>query len=30
MDELVKRGVRPNMAKEDSKGSLEKALKIVK
>ena len=30
MDELVKRGIKPNITKEDLKGSLEKALKIVK
>lgn len=29
MDELVKRGIRPDIAKEDLKGSLEKALKNV-
>lgn len=30
MDELVKRGVKPNITKEDIKGSLERALKVVK
>lgn len=30
MDELVKRGLRPNITKEDIKGSLERALKVVK
>lgn len=30
MDELVKRGLKPNITKDDIKGSLEKALKIVK
>ena len=29
MDELVKRGIKPDITKEDIKGSLEKALKIV-
>ena len=30
MDELVKRGIKPNITKEDMKASLERALKIVK
>ena len=30
MDELVKRGIRQNIANDDLKGSFEKALKIVK
>ena len=30
MDVLVKRGIRPDITQEDFKGSLEKALKIVK
>jgi len=30
MDELVKRGVRQSITKEDIKGSLERALKVVK
>lgn len=30
MDEIVKRGLKPNITKEDIKGSLEKAMKIVK
>ena len=30
MDEIVKRGLKPNITKEDLKGSLEKALKAVK
>lgn len=30
MDELVKRGVRPGITREDIKGSLEKALRIVR
>src|SRR3989338_3729835 len=30
MDELVRRGVRPDITKEDIKGSLEKALKVLK
>ena len=30
MDEIVKRGLKPNITKEDIKGSLEKALKVVK
>ena len=29
MDELVKRGIKTNITKEDIKGSLKKALKIV-
>ena len=30
MDEIVKRGLKPNITKEDLKGSLERALKAVK
>ena len=30
MDEIIKRGLKPNITKEDLKGSLEKALKAVK
>ena len=30
MDEIVKRGLRPNITKEDIQGSLEKALKVIK
>lgn len=30
MDEIVKRGLKQSLTKEDLKGSLEKALKIVK
>ena len=30
MDELVKRGIKPAITKEDLAGSLERALKIVK
>ncbi len=30
MDELVKRGIKPGITKEDIKGSLEMALKVVK
>lgn len=30
MDELVRRGIRPAITKEDIKDSLEKALKVVK
>lgn len=30
MDELVKRGLKPNITKEDIKGSLERAMRIVK
>jgi predicted HTH domain antitoxin len=30
MDELVRRGVRPGITREDIKGSFEKALKVVK
>lgn len=30
MDELTERGIRPEISKEDIKGGLEKALKIVK
>ena len=30
MDEIVKRGLRPNITEEDIKDSLEKAIKIVK
>lgn len=30
MDEIVKRGLKPDITKEDLKGSLEKALKVVK
>ena len=30
MDELVKRGIRPSITKEDLAGSLERALKLVK
>ncbi|MBI3035888.1 UPF0175 family protein [Candidatus Woesearchaeota archaeon] len=30
MDEIVKRGLKPNITKEDLKSSLEKALKAVK
>lgn len=30
MDELSKRGMRPDITKEDIKGSLEKALKAIK
>ncbi len=30
MDELVKRGIKPNITKEDIKHSLERAMKIVK
>ena len=30
MDELVKRGIRPNITKDDIKGSLKRALKVVK
>lgn len=30
MDELVKRGIKPNITKEDLRGTLEKAIKVVK
>lgn len=30
MDELVKRSLKPDITKEDIKGSLERALKVVK
>ena len=30
MDEIVKRGLKPNLTKEDIKGSLEKALKVIR
>lgn len=30
MDELVKRGLKPKITKEDLEGSLERALKVVK
>jgi predicted HTH domain antitoxin len=30
MDELVKRGIRPEITEEDIKGSLEKALEVIK
>jgi predicted HTH domain antitoxin len=30
MDEIVKRGLKPNIIKEDIKGSLKKALKVIK
>ena len=30
MDELVKRGIRPDLTRKDVKGSLEKALKVIK
>lgn len=30
MDELVKRGLKPNIAKEDIRGSLERAMRCVK
>ena len=30
MDEIVKRGLKPNTTKEDLKGSLERAMKAVK
>ncbi len=30
MDELAKRGIRQDLARKDVKGSLEKALKIIK
>jgi len=30
MDELVKRGIKPNITKEDLRGTFEKALKVVK
>lgn len=30
MDEIVKRGLRPNITKEDIEGSLGKALKVIK
>lgn len=30
MEELVKRGIKPDITKEDLKGSLERALKVIK
>lgn len=30
MDEIVKRGLKPSITKEDIKGSLKRALKIIK
>lgn len=30
MDEIVRRGLKPNITKDDIKGSLETALKIIK
>lgn len=30
MDELVKRGIKPAISKEDIKGSLERALRLIK
>lgn len=30
MDEITKRGIKPDITKEDLKGSLERALKIIK
>ena len=30
MDEIVKRGLKPSITKDDIKGSLERALKIIK